>query len=553
MFHNLLQPRGVPQSAQSRPRKGVVLLMVLVVVVLMTLAAYQFSDSMMSESKASDNNLRSAQARAFANSGIQYAAVMLSDPTNFTSILNSNPYNNPSVFGQQVVQSNDSARFQGRFSLLARLPIDDPGITGSQPYTFGTMDESAKININAIMQNDPSGQTLYNMLVLLPNMTPDIANAICDWVDVDDQPRDGGAESDTYGTKTLPYQAKNAPLDSVEELLLVQGVSYQFLFGNDYNRNGTLDPGEDNGSGQHDRGWSEYLTVYSKELNVDSQGNPRIYVNSSDLNTLYTNLSTVLSADLATYIILYRMYGPSTTTTSSGGSGGKGVTPAPSGKTASAMPATSGGGSAAAATTGSVKNLNRNTLNLGTSKGGTNISSLYSLINSQVTVPSADGKSPGTIYPSPLSSTSGNLQTLLPLLLDGCTTSQKTTIPGRINVNTAPLAVLSCLPYLQETDVQNILAMRPQSSSIEAPDPIFQTPAWLIVEANISPTTMAKLDKYITTRTQVYRVQSVGYFDQGGPSARIEAVIDTNGGQPRILYWRDLTELGKGFDFPVSQ
>jgi type II secretory pathway component PulK len=540
-------------------RKGVVLLMVLVVVVLLTLAAYQFSDSMMSESKASDNNLRIFQARAFANSGIQYAAVMLSDPNNFSSILNSNPYNNPSVFGQQVVQSNDTARFQGRFSLMAKLSIDDPGITGSQPYTFGVMDESAKINVNAVIQLDPSGQTLYNMLVLLPNMTPDVANAICDWLDSDDQPRDGGAESDSYGSKTpWPYMAKNAPLDSIEELLLVQGVTYQWLFGNDYNRNGTLDAGEDNGNG-HDRGWSEYLTIYSKESNVDSQGNPRIYVNSSDLNTLYTNLSTVLGSDLATYIVLYRTYGPSTTTTTtptpSTGTSNKAATPtAPTTSSRSPTPTTPTGGSTMAAPiTGSVKNLNRNTLNLGTSKGGTNISSLYSLINSQVTVPSTDGKSPGTIYPSPLSSTSGNLQTLLPLLLDGCTTSQSTTLPGRVNVNTAPMAVLSCLPYLQETDVQNIIAMRPQSSSIEAPDPIFQTPAWLILEANISPTTMANLDKYITTRTQVYRVQSVGYFDQGGPSARIEAVIDTNGGQPRIMYWRDLTEFGKGFDFPVSQ
>jgi hypothetical protein len=105
---------------------------------------------------------------------------------------------------------------------------------------------------------------------------------------------------------------------------------------------------------------------------------------------------------------------------------------------------------------------------------------------------------------------------------------------------------------LQESDVQNIISLRPQSSSIEAPDSIFQTPAWLILEAQISPTTLAKLDKYITTRSQVYRVQSIGYFDAGGPSARVEAVIDTNGGQPRILYWRDLTELGKGFDFPAT-
>jgi type II secretory pathway component PulK len=531
--------------------------MVLVVIVLLALASYQYSESMTSQAKASENGLRAAQARAFASSGIQYAAIMLSDPTNFTGVLNSNPYNNASAFGQQIIQPSDTPRNQGRFSLLGMLSVDDPGVTGTQPYAFGVMDEGGKINLNALMQNDPSGQTLYNMLVLLPNMTPDVANAIIDWIDPDDSPREDGAESDTYSGQTPSYLAKNAPLDSLEELLMVRGVSWQLLFGNDYNRNGMMDPDEDDGTGAHDRGWSAYLTIYSREQNLDSQGNPKIYVNSSDLNSLYNQLSAVLGQDLATYIVLYRQYGGSAVSKSAGSTASnkgttnnssKGSTPStPSAKGAAAPTVT-----AAASTTGNVKSLSRNTLNLTQSKSGSKISSLYDLINSQVTVPGSGPNTASTVYPSPLND-AGQLASLLPPLLDECTTSKSTSIPGRINVNTAPEAVLATLPYLQASDVQNIIAMRPQSSSIEAPDAIFQTPAWLILEAGISPSTLSKLDKYITTRSQVYRVQSIGYFDAGGPSARVEAVIDTNGGLPRILYWRDLTELGKGFDFPVSQ
>ena len=48
-------------------------------------------------------------------------------------------------------------------------------------------------------------------------------------------------------------------------------------------------------------------------------------------------------------------------------------------------------------------------------------------------------------------------------------------------------------------------------------------------------------------RSQVYRFQSVGTFEGGGPAFRIEAVIDTNAGRPRIVYRRDLTELRQGF------
>ena len=60
------------------------------------------------------------------------------------------------------------------------------------------------------------------------------------------------------------------------------------------------------------------------------------------------------------------------------------------------------------------------------------------------------------------------------------------------------------------------------------------------------------MDQYVTARSQVYRVQAVGDFNGKGPTARIEAVIDSNNLRPRVLYYRDLTELGKGFDLPAS-
>ena len=39
-----------------------------------------------------------------------------------------------------------------------------------------------------------------------------------------------------------PYRAKNKPLDTVEELLMVKGFDGRILYGEDYNRNGYLDP-----------------------------------------------------------------------------------------------------------------------------------------------------------------------------------------------------------------------------------------------------------------------------------------------------------------------
>src|SRR5207247_2554528 len=105
----------------------------------------------------------------------------------------------------------------------------------------------------ALIKGDPTGKKLNDMLVKLPNMTPDIAAAIVDWVDADTQPRQGGAENEYYSGLTPPYRTRNGPLDSIDELLLVRGVTPQLLYGSDLNRNGILDPEEDDGSGTFDR------------------------------------------------------------------------------------------------------------------------------------------------------------------------------------------------------------------------------------------------------------------------------------------------------------
>src|SRR5262249_10318162 len=156
-----------------------------------------------------------------------YAAAMLSNPDAFTNTLYSNPYDNANVFQGVTVNPQDRERFQGRFSLIAPFNPGDPAAGGSQPFRFGVLDESGKINLNALMQIDSSGQILHDMLMKLPNMTEDIADSIVDWLDADDNSRPNGAEDSYYQTLNPSYRCKNGPLDSIEELLLVKGVTPQ--------------------------------------------------------------------------------------------------------------------------------------------------------------------------------------------------------------------------------------------------------------------------------------------------------------------------------------
>jgi type II secretory pathway component PulK len=589
--------RAKSKGTGAEKRRGFVLIAVLVVITLLTLAAYQYSQMTLSEYKAADAARRAVQARALADSGLHYAMALLSSSDNVQNILNGNPWNNASAFQGIVVRDSEQARSRGRFSIVALFDPDQSasGVAGTnQGFWYGVMDESAKINLQTLMRIDSSGQTAYNALMKLPNMTDDVANSILDWIDPNTTlPRSSGAKDQYYSTLSPPYHCKNGPLDSMEELMLVKGMSVQLLFGNDRNRNGMLDPDENDGSGLVDRGLSGYLTIYTRELNVDSNGNPRIFINDSDLQTLYSNLQNAVGDDLANYIIAYRQYGPANQSSSGGGAGGAaggqargaagGAGGAGAGGAAAGGAAAGGGavviradgsqvvtartttggqaaGAGAAAgggqagggqAGGGTNRLSRNQLNFQNGQNANSISSLYALINSSVSIPSSTQGGQPTVYPSPMSDPA-SIRQLFPMLYDSVTTQTNGQLPGRVNVNTAPSAVLSALPGFSDSDVQAILSHRPDPTSTQAPDAIFNTPAWLLTEANISSSTLQTVDRYITARTQVYRLQSIGYFDGGGPSARIEAVIDTNAGRPRIIYWRDLTELGKGFDLTGS-
>ena len=148
----------------------------------------------------------------------------------------------PQRFSSQLVADDDSPRDRGRFTIVAPK-IDDTAVTGAR---YGLQDESAKINLATILnlrsiQRSPAmaddsaadNTNAHAILMGLPGMTDDTADAILDWIDADDTPRDQGAESDFYGSLDNGYTPRDRPPVSIEELLLVRGVTPELLFGYD--------------------------------------------------------------------------------------------------------------------------------------------------------------------------------------------------------------------------------------------------------------------------------------------------------------------------------
>src|SRR6202022_1444928 len=128
------------------------------------LAAYQFAELTTAEYRAAASHTRSVQARALAASGIDYAAMMLSSSSSSSSTsstnsgsqsLQGNLYSNPAAFQGIAVNTGDSSRRQGRFSIVS--PPGPDYVNNGQSFRFGASDESGKINLNSVMQIDPSG------------------------------------------------------------------------------------------------------------------------------------------------------------------------------------------------------------------------------------------------------------------------------------------------------------------------------------------------------------------------------------------------------------
>lgn len=110
---------------------------------------------------------------------------------------------------------------------------------GRQPerICYGFQDEERRINLNAIHQGNY--QILTNLFVLLDipeDKAETLAAEIVDWQDADSKTTiPSSAEKDEYLTLNKPYPIKNAPFESIDELLLLKDMTTEiFLKVKDY-------------------------------------------------------------------------------------------------------------------------------------------------------------------------------------------------------------------------------------------------------------------------------------------------------------------------------
>ena len=192
-----------------RGEKGFALVIALVVTALLVGLLVEFVNEVYVDTSHSHNFVASQQASILAESGVEGGMKLLQVSSamrmggNYSSLLE--PWASPQSFaaenGSVTITIEEET---GKLNLTTATPPN--GVTSDNPYTQMAL-------------------RLFNRL----KISTEIADALLDWVDVNETPQPGGAESNYYGSLKLPYAAKNRPLETVDELALVKGFTPEVL------------------------------------------------------------------------------------------------------------------------------------------------------------------------------------------------------------------------------------------------------------------------------------------------------------------------------------
>ena len=256
-----------------RTSRGVALIMVLWVIAILSVIALEFSFAMRTEINITQHYKTEVQLYAYAEGGIQRAIA-------------------------ELIYKNDA-----RIQQMRRTPTTEEippekrewttdGKVYVLPYDQGTCDirvmgEAGKVNIN--MVTDATLRKIIGQLGLEGEARDVVTDSILDWIDPDEFIHLNGAENDYYQSLKEPYNCKNGYLDSIEELLLVRGVTADLFYGKKAKKEGE-------GETEARTGLRDIFSIYSTGEQID--------INSASVPVLKTVLG--LPAGLAAAIVKAR-------------------------------------------------------------------------------------------------------------------------------------------------------------------------------------------------------------------------------------------------------
>ncbi len=210
--------------------RGVALMLVLWIMVFLTVIVTEFAFSMRTEVKIMRNFKEEVQSYYLARAGIALA---------LTEILA------PEVQGNYVNEDQSVFKLKGESTGYLTEGENVPTLSpqrediplGAGTVSYRIMDEDGKINLNSLrVGTEAHYEILHKLLyksagVQMGTERDIMVDSILDWMDKDDLYKLNGAEDDYYQGLDPGYDCKDGPFDTVDELLLVRGITKKILYG----------------------------------------------------------------------------------------------------------------------------------------------------------------------------------------------------------------------------------------------------------------------------------------------------------------------------------
>jgi competence ComEA-like helix-hairpin-helix protein len=394
------------------------------------------------------------QARYLAVAGIEKAKALLYRDARQRS---RSSINHNGALYDAPDQLRDVHFGRGQFRVFRRGRADEGGA-----IIYGVSDEESRLNVNNASSEELS--KLYGI-------TPDITAAIVDWRSAETaDPTPGGARADYYLSLRPPYLPRNGPLQTVRELLMVRGVTPELLLGRDVHANGLTEELDEGGSDTvlddaTDTGWAGLLTVNSSVNDLNAAGYDRVNIQSADEAAL-TGVNGITS-DIAKAIIAWRG-----------------------------------------------RNRFESIADLLDVVAAQNANAAQGQGNATQGAPAGPGN-PQAGNPSGPRVISDSL---LMDIADDLTAQTGADRTGVVNINTASLEVLLCLPGISRELAQAIISFR-QSNGF------FANIAGLLKVPGMTPDLFKQVCPRVTARSETFRILSEGKVTSTGARQRIQEIV----------------------------
>lgn len=266
------------KQIRTNKDRGFVLIAVLLIISVLVTIILEFNYESRMKLHLSDNFHNASKALNYAEAGISIAIASL---------------RNADMLSEEKMLS--------LFSGAVQIPVE------SGHCIIMVYDESGKININKLKTPDGiiNRYQIDQMLKLIDLLNYQyeehspvsygLIPAIIDWVDYDDEvtilpfikKANKGAENDYYKDLIDPYKCKDAPFETLDELLLVKGMTPEIFYGQAGDKDRSIESVD---------GIRKYLTIY---------GDGKININVASAMVILS-LSDKISTGLAQRIVEQR-------------------------------------------------------------------------------------------------------------------------------------------------------------------------------------------------------------------------------------------------------